>query len=90
MTPNDFQKNYSTDLRKFFETPLGKEFITQLNALRPAYEFPIHEHLMLANRESIRGYEMCLRNIVALMLPPKDNVQPKANYGVEDTTQTKE
>lgn len=86
MTPVEFQTNHSGDLRAFLDTNLGKEFLALLNGLRPAYEFPIHEHLMIANREAIRGYEMCLRNIVALTMPPKVVTQPEANYGVPDKT----
>lgn len=84
MTPQEFQANQSGKLKEFFDSPLGKEFLGVLNSLRPAYEFPIHEHLMMANRESIRGYEMCMRNMIALTMAPKILEQPKANYGIDD------
>lgn len=82
MTAVEFQTNHSGDLALFLNSPCGKEFLSILHGLRPAYEFPVHEHLMMANRESIRGYEMCIRNIVSLMHPPKIITQPEANYGV--------
>lgn len=84
MTAQEFQGLHSGDLKKWLETPAGQAFFNILNALRPNYEFPVHEHLMMANREAIRGYEMCLRNIVALTMPPKTVTQPEANYGVPD------
>ena len=84
MTPVEFQAHNSGKLKEILDSQLGKDFLTILQALRPAYEFPIHEHLMTANREAIRGYDICLRNIIALSLPPKAVTQPEANYGVED------
>lgn len=89
MTAQEFQINHSGELKKFFDTQVGKEFLGLLNGLRPPYEFPIHEHLMLSNRESIRGYELCLRNMIALAMPPKILIQPEANYGVPDKQETK-
>lgn len=84
MTATEFQINYGPELKKFFETPVGKEFITLLNGLRPGYEFPVHDHLLIENRGMVRGYELCLRNIIGLTMPPKVTSQPEANYGVPD------
>jgi len=88
MTAVEFQSSHSGDLKLFLDSPAGKEFFTILNGLRPTYEFPVHEHLMMANREAIRGYEMCLRNILGLTMPPKITTQPEANYGVPDRKPT--
>lgn len=88
MTPVEFQTANAGKLKEFFDSSVGKEFLIMLQALKPAYEFPVHEHLMLANREAIRGYETCLRNMVALALPPKNITQPEANYGVPDKKQS--
>lgn len=84
MTPIEFQSAHAGKLKEILDSNFGKDFLLIIQALKPAYEFPIHEHLMLANRESIRGYEMCLRNIVALSFPPKMVSQPEANYGVPE------
>lgn len=90
MTVKEFQSQHGPWLKSILESPQGKEFLNLLSALRPAYSFPVHEHLMMANRESIRGYEGCLLNIVTLTLPPTTPTQPDANYGVPDKSQTKE
>ena len=90
MTAKQFQSEHGAELKKFLETNTGKNFLNLLSALRPAYSFPVHEHLMMANREAIRGYESCLLNIVSLTLPPSTPAQPDANYGVPDKTETKE
>ena len=90
MTAKQFQSEHGPELKKFLESNTGKQFLNLLSALRPAYEFPVHEHLMIANREAIRGYESCLLKIVALTMPPTTPVQPEANYGVPDKTVTKE
>lgn len=86
MTPAEFQSNHSGDLKKFFETNLGKEFISLLNGLRPAIgeSFPNAE-TMIRSYAKVEGYELCLRNIVALTMPPKVVTQPEANYGVPET-----
>lgn len=85
-----FQSQHGAELKKFLETPVGKEFLNLLSALRPAHEFPVHEHLLNENRGAIRGYESCLLKIVALTMLPTTGAQPEANYGVSDKTQTKE
>lgn len=89
MTAQEFQLTNSNELKVFLNSGIGKDFFTILNSLRPSYEFPVHEHLMMANREAIRGYELCLRNILALTMPPTVNKQPEANYGVPEN-KTKE
>lgn len=88
MTVAEFQAHRSGELKVFFDSPLGKEFLTVLNGLRPQWESPNEQHLLLANSQQIRGYETCLRNIVALMMPPKVVSQPEANYGVPDRKPT--
>lgn len=90
MNAQEFQTNYSSELKKFFDTPMGKEFLGVLNGLRPAYEFPIHDHLLIENRGFVRGFEQCLRSIIALTMAPKVIAQPEANYGVPDKKTTKE
>lgn len=88
MSPAEFQATKGPELKAFLLSPLGTDLLNALNALKPAYEFPIHEHLMTANRESIRGYEACLKNIIALTMIPKSTTQPEANYGVPDRKPT--
>ena len=90
MNPTQFQLAHSGDLKLFFESPLGKNFLGALHSLRPSYEFPVHEHLMMANREAIRGYELCLRNIVGLTLLPKPREDIQADYGVKEPKIVKE
>lgn len=89
MTAIEFQTHYSEDLKNFLQTPAGKEFFGVLHSLRPAYESPAQEHLFIANREKIVGFEYCLRMILALTNAPVVQNQPEANYGVPDK-QTKE
>ena len=85
MTPHEFQINHSGELKKFFETPVGREFLTILNGLRPQLSgsFPT-EHEMLRSYAKVEGFELCLRNIVGLIMLPKITPQPEANYGVPD------
>lgn len=90
MTIAEFQTNHSGELKAFFDSQLGRSFLMTLNSLRPGYEFPIHEHLMLANRESIRGYDQCLRNMIALTMAPVKTSEIPANYGVPDKKEPKE
>jgi len=93
MTATEFQTNHGPQLKEVINSPWGQQFFAVLNSLRPSYEFPVHEHLMIANREAIRGYELCLKTIVALSMPPKVVAEVEANYGVPDrkpTAQTKE
>lgn len=84
MTVQEFQANHSGDLKRWLETPAGQAFFNLLNSMRPPYEFPMQEHLLIENRGVVRGYEMCLRNTIVLTMPPKIVTQPEANYGVPD------
>lgn len=99
MTPQEFQLNHSGDLKNFIETPVGKQFISLLNGMRPPLSaaFP-NEHSMIRTYANIEGYELCLRNIIALMMAPsKPKTGIPADYGVPDkktepvegTTETK-
>jgi hypothetical protein len=90
MTPKEFQTTYSGDLKKLWDSPLGKALLAVMLNLKPTYEFPIHEHLMLANREAIRGYDMAMRNLVVLSMAPKTATTPEANYGVKDLPKSNE
>lgn len=89
MTPVEFQSNHSGELKAFFETNLGKEFISLLNGMRPTVSesFP-NEASMIRNYAKIEGYELCLRSIVVLTMKPKAVSQPEANYGVPDKKPT--
>lgn len=85
MTAIEFQGSpYSAELNEFLQKPAGKAFLGVLHSLRPAYEATPHEHVFLENRGAVRGFEICIRSVVALASPPKVVAQPEANYGVPD------
>lgn len=84
MTPQEFQLTHSTKLKEALGTSWGVEFFQILNGLRPAIaETFTNESSMIRNYAKSEGYELCLRNLLALtMLPPAPAAQPEANYGV--------
>lgn len=88
MTPEEFQSSYSGWLSDTLKTNQGQVFLSLLNSMRPPHESPKEEHLYADNRGSIRGYELCLRNIIGLMLPPKKREEIKPTYGVPDREKT--
>lgn len=88
MTRQQFQKDHSGDLQKFIQSPLGQSFITVLGSIRPPYEFPAHEHLLAENRGAMRGYELCLRNILGLTIPYQEMKDAEPTYGVPDQTKS--
>lgn len=85
MKPIEFQSAYSGDLKKFFESNMGREFITLVNGLRPPLpqSFPT-EHAMIRAYANAEGYETCLRTMVSLAMPPKVTPEPEITYGVSD------
>ena len=87
MTAIEFQSAHSGELQQVLQSPMGKDLLVVLHSLRPPYESPVHEHLFIANREKVVGYELCLRNVLGLANPPKIVSQPEANYGVPDKKQ---
>lgn len=96
MNPTEFKSAYSGDLKKFFESPMGREFITLINGLRPQLPQSFQtEHAMVRAYANAEGYETCLRTMVSLAMPPKVVSEPEVNYGVPDpkvaqgTTETK-
>lgn len=90
MTLEIFQTKHAPEVKKFLESDHGKAYLSMINAMRPSYEFPVHEHLMMANREAIRGYEMCMRNMIGVVLPQPQARTVEANYGVKQPEKTEE
>jgi len=84
MNKLEFKKNFSGELKAYLETNSGTNFIVALGGMRPPYEFPKEDHLLAENRGAIRGYELCLRNIMFLCSPVEDNSTIEANYGVPE------
>lgn len=82
MNKTEFQKNFSGELKTYLDTSGGNNLILTLGGMRPPYEFPKEEHLLAENRGAIRGYELCLRNIMALCAPPQVETVVEANYGI--------
>ena len=85
MTVQNFQTNYADQLKTFLETPCGQNFLTVLGSLRPPYEFSEHDHLLAENRGAMRGYELALRNALAMAMPPRVSQDPEINYGVTES-----
>lgn len=84
MTRQQFQKECSGDLLKFIQSSVGQQTLNVLGALRPPYQFPEQEHLLAENRGAMRGYELCLRNLMALTAPYVEMQEPEPTYGVKD------
>lgn len=84
MNRDQFQKQFSADLKKFLDSPCGQASLNALSNLRPPYEFKEQEHLLIENRGAIRGYEMCLRNMIALTIQLPQITEVQADYGVPD------
>lgn len=82
MTPSDFRKNYSDQLQTILQSPCGSHLVATLGAMRPAYEFSVQNHLLAENRGAMRGYELCLRNLLGLAQPFTVQREPEPNYGV--------
>lgn len=87
MTLKDYQTTYGVDLRKFLETPAGKEFLPTLGVMSPQYEPHKEEHMFIENRGAIRGYAQAIRSVMALTFIPNITSQPEATYGVPDKTE---
>lgn len=85
MTAQQFQKEHSGELLKFVQSPFGQNLLSVLGAMRPPYTFPAQDHLLAENRGAMRGYELCLRNILGLTVPYVESREPEANYGVKNT-----
>lgn len=82
MTFQEYQKNYSDQLKTFLDTPAGQNFLSVLGAHRPAYEFSVQNHLLTENRGAMRGYELCMRNAVLLSKPYAVHHDIEPTYGV--------
>jgi len=87
MNRQQFQKQFSGELKQFLETPCGQSFLSALGTMRPPYEFPAQEHLMTENRGSMRGYELCMRNSLILTLPYEETKEVQPTYGVPDRSE---
>lgn len=91
MTVKQFQNEHSGKIKELLESPMGKEFLGSLHALRPALpeSFPT-EHAMTRAYAKCEGYDLCLRSIIGLAMPVKITTEPDANYGVPEKSQPKE
>lgn len=84
MTKDIFQKAYAEDLKKFMGTPCGQALLATLATQRPPYEFSVQNHLLVENRGAMRGYELCMKNLLSLSTPTVVPRDVEANYGVPD------
>lgn len=84
MNKNTFQKLHADKLKSVLESPFGRDLMAALGALRPPYEFPQQEHLLIEGRGCMRGYEMCIRNLVSLATPAIESSDLEADYGVPE------
>lgn len=85
MTRQQFEDQFGSAYREHMGSPLGQAIIGMLSANQPTYEFSQVPHIYADNRGAKRGYELCIRNMVGLAVPPKAVEQPKADYGVPET-----
>lgn len=84
MTVKEFQTTLSGDLKAWVESPLGRETMQLLGSIRPNYEYSAEAHLFAENRGAMRGYELCLRNILGLCVPPVATQEVPQTYGVQE------
>lgn len=82
MTKEIFQKKHGETLKAFMDSECGRDVLGMLSHLRPPYEFPAQEHLLSENRGAMRGYEMCMRNLVGLTIASPQPTQVQQDYGV--------
>lgn len=82
MNQADFRKTYSDQHKQNLESSYGQHLIQALGAMRPPYVFPQQPHLLTENSGAMRGYELCLRNLVGLSVPYTVQHEPEPNYGV--------
>lgn len=82
MNQADFRKNYNETLKTFLDTPCGQNFLQVIGGMRPGYEYAPQPHLLAENRGAMRGYELCIRNIVGLAMPEIIRHDPEPTYGV--------
>lgn len=90
MNKETFLNQFSGELKTFLSTPCGQNLLITLSSMKPVYESPSSEHLYADNRGAIRGYEICVRNLVGLCAPTVKNEEIEANYGVPDKQQPNE
>lgn len=82
MTPTDFRKTYSDQLKTFLATPCGQHFLSVLGSMRPGYEYSVQSHLLIENRGAMRGYELALRNSLGLSMAYSVQQEAEPTYGV--------
>ena len=80
-----FQKQYAAELKALIESKFGQSLLATIGSMRPAYEFPIQEHLLSENRGAMRGYELCLKNIISLSIPQIATPDVEQDYGVPNS-----
>lgn len=82
ITKEEFQSKYSGELKAFLQTPCGSVLLDALGSQRPSFAPYKEPHLYSENSGSIRGYELCMRNILVLSSAPTPPAVVEANYGV--------
>lgn len=82
ISKEEFQSRHSGDLKSFLQSSCGASLLDALGVLRPQFTPHNLPHLHVENSGAIRGYELCMRNILILSSAPTPPVVLDANYGV--------
>lgn len=83
MTTNEYKTRHAAELLKFLQTPAGMDLIPTLHQLRPAFMVNAQPHVHIESAGSVRGYELCEKNIIFLTTQPKPDDEVEATYGTE-------
>lgn len=90
MTKQQFIDKYADELKKFIDSPCGRETFSILESLKPIHENNNTPHLYADNKGRVIGYELCLRNFVTISNLPRNAEEIEADYGVRNISQTSE
>lgn len=83
MTPLIWDSIDAEALRIFLETPSGQRFIQTLQAQRPRFSGNFDPTARIVEGAKIEGYEDCLAEIPALLVPP-ETPEPASAGAYED------
>lgn len=90
MTRNQFVEAHGEAVQTFLNSQAGLAFRILLSEARPLFESQREPHLFAENTGVVKGYELCLRNIVSLSALPKVAEEIEADYGVPNISQQSE
>lgn len=89
MIPNDFRLKHGLALKTFLSTDCGRDLIPVLQQLRPLFITNSTPHVHTESAGTVRGYELCIKDLVRLSELPKQPEEIEMTYGVESNQPNK-